>query len=138
MWRLLILMLPTAALADSVVATRTIRAQSVIVVDDLTTVAAEIPGALDNVAAAVGNEARVAIYAGRPVSADQIGPPAVVGRNEVVALVYATEALAITTEWRALARGAAGDVIRVMNLSSRTTVTGRVAADGSVVVEPNR
>ena len=27
-----------------------------------------------------------------------------------------------------------GDVIRVMNLSSRTTVSGRIAADGSVHV----
>lgn len=138
MWRLLILMLPTTALADSVVATRTIRAQSVIVAEDLTTVAAEIPGALDSVTAALGREARVSIYAGRPVSADHIGPPAVVDRNQVVPLVYATDALAIMTEGRALARGAAGDVIRVMNLASRTTVTGRVAEDGSVVVEPSR
>jgi flagellar basal body P-ring formation protein FlgA len=49
-------------------------------------------------------------------------------------LRYAAGPLAITTEGRALARGGAGDVIRVLNLSSRNTVTGRVQPDGAVSV----
>ncbi|MEM9126779.1 MAG: flagella basal body P-ring formation protein FlgA, partial [Pseudomonadota bacterium] len=43
--------------------------------------------------------------------------------------------LSITTEGRALGRGAAGDRIRVMNLSSRTTVTGLIRPDGQIEVK---
>lgn len=122
------------ALADSLVATRTIRAQSLIGPDDLTLVAADLPGALSDPSAAIGLEARVAIYAGRPVRAGDIGPPTLVDRNQVVPLIYLSGGLAISTEGRALARGSEGDVIRIMNLGSRTTVSGRIGPDGAVYV----
>ena len=137
MWRVLLLILPDMALADSLVATRTIRAQSVVQMDDVTLVAAAIPGALTAPDAALGQEARVAIYAGRPIKATDLGPPALIDRNQIVALAYQTGTLAILTEGRALARGGVGDVIRVMNLASRSTVSGRVAPDGTVHVGPN-
>jgi flagella basal body P-ring formation protein FlgA len=135
MWRALVLaLLPAAALADSLVATRTIRAQSILGPDDVTLVAAAIPGALDSVDGALGLEARVAIYAGRPVRPSDLGPPAVIDRNQVVPLAFASGTLTILTEGRALDRGGVGDVIRIMNLASRATVSGRIAADGRVVV----
>lgn len=137
MWRVIFLCLPGMAMADSVVATRTIRAHSVIQADDLTLVAAAIPNALGNLADAVGLEARVSIYAGRPILASDLGAPAVVDRNQIVQLAYRSGALAILTEGRALARGGVGDVIRVMNLASRNTVSGRIAANGAVLVGPN-
>lgn len=143
MLRLVLLMMPfflamsCAAMADSLVATRTIRAQSVVEAEDVALVAADIPNALAAVADAVGLEARVAIYAGRPISAADVGPPALVDRNQIVPLVYQSGGLAILTEGRALARGGVGDVIRVMNLASRSTVSGRVSASGTVVVGPN-
>ena len=137
MWRILVLILPTAAMADSVVATRTIKAQSVVQMGDVTLAERAIPNALDNVASAVGQEARISIYAGRPILAADLGPPAVVDRNQIVSLVYQSGALAILTEGRALARGGVGDMIRVMNLASRSTVSGRIAADGTVLVGPN-
>ena len=137
MWRFLFLMLPEIAMADSLIATRTIRAQSVVQMDDVTLVAAEIPGALTAPGAALGQEARVAIYAGRPIKATDLGPPALIDRNQIVALSYQTGTLAILTEGRALARGGVGDVIRVMNLASRSTVSGRVTADGTVQVGPS-
>jgi flagellar basal body P-ring formation protein FlgA len=128
---------PGVAMADSLVATRTIRAQSVVTAEDVTLVAADIPNAMTQVADAVGLEARVAIYAGRPINAADVGPPALVDRNQIVPLAYQSGGLAILTEGRALTRGGVGDVIRVMNLASRSTVTGRVAANGTVVVGPN-
>jgi flagella basal body P-ring formation protein FlgA len=129
-----LLVLTAPALADSVVATRTIRAQTIISIEDLTTVEAALPGALADPALAVGMEARVAIYAGRPVRAQDLGAPALVERNQLVPLIYLSGGLAISTEGRALARGAAGEVIRVMNLSSRNTVNGRVGPDGAIYV----
>ena len=137
MWRFLFLILPSMAMADSVVATRTIRAQSVVQADDLTLVAAAIPNAMGNLADAVGQEARISIYAGRPILAADLGPPAVVDRNQIVPLAYQSGALAILTEGRALTRGGVGDVIRVMNLASRSTVLGRISANGAVLVGPN-
>jgi len=129
-----LLVLTAPAMADSVVATRTIRAQTIISIEDLTTVEAALPGALADPVLAVGMEARVAIYAGRPVRAQDLGAPALVERNQLVPLIYLSGGLAISTEGRALARGAAGEVIRVMNLSSRNTVNGRVGPDGAIYV----
>jgi flagella basal body P-ring formation protein FlgA len=135
MWRVLLVLLVAApAQAESVVATRTIRAQTVIGPEDLTLVAAELPGALSDPEAALGLEAKVAIYAGRPVLPANLGKPTLVQRNQVVALIYLSGGLAISTEGRALARGSEGDTVRVINLSSRSTVTGRIGPDGAVYV----
>lgn len=139
MWRLALLaLLPTAAWPDSLVATRTIRAQSVIGPDDVALVAADIPGAISDAEAALGLEARVSLYAGRPIRPKDVGPPAIVERNQIVPMRYAAGSLTILTDGRALVRGRAGDVIRVMNLASRTTVTGQIADDGTVQVGPNQ
>jgi flagellar basal body P-ring formation protein FlgA len=135
MWRMIALLLISGpALAESVVATRTIRPQTLIAPEDLTLVAAELPGALTDPALALGLEARVAIYAGRPVRPGDLGPPTLVERNHMVSLIYLAGSLAISTEGRALARGAEGETIRVINLASRTTVTGRIGPDGAVYV----
>jgi flagella basal body P-ring formation protein FlgA len=140
MWRpdllLCLFLVAGPVFADSLVATRPIRAMSMISADDVTLVAADIDGALTSVSAAVGMEARVVIYPGRPVRAADLGPPAIVERNQIVPLTYRNGSLAILTEGRALARGGVGDVIRVMNLSSRATVTGQIGPDGLVEVGP--
>jgi flagellar basal body P-ring formation protein FlgA len=133
MWRIL-LMMPCMASAESLIAVRTIPAQSVIAADDVSLVDAVMDGAVLTPAAAIGQEARVTIYAGRVVLLADLGPAAVVDRNQVVPLQFQSGTLAIMTEGRALERGATGDVIRIMNLSSRLTVMGRVMPDGSVNV----
>lgn len=133
----MILLLPGVAQADSLIATRTLRAETVIGFNDFTVVDASIPGALDDPAQAIGLETRVTLYAGRPLKAGDLGPPAIVDRNQVVSLAYGGGGLSILTEGRALARGGVGDVIRVMNLASRTTVSGRIGPDGVVHVGPN-
>lgn len=134
MWRVFLLLVPLPALADSLVAARTLPAQTMIGPADVMLVDADIPGALSGAEGAVGLETRVAIYAGRPVRAQDIGAPALVERNAIVTLVYSGAGLSIRTEGRALARGGAGDTIRVMNLSSKTTVSGIVSPDGMIQV----
>ena len=120
--------------AESLVATRTIRAQSVVGPEDMALVDAALPGALGDPALALGLEARVAIYAGRPIRAADLGAPALVARNQLVRLVFVSGGLAILAEGRALDRGAEGEMVRAMNLGSRTTVQGRVGPDGTVYV----
>lgn len=139
MWRAVgLLLLPGVAAAESLVAARTIPARSVIAAEDVMLVDADIPGALTGADPALGLEARVTIYAGRPVRAGDIGAPALVERNAIVTLVYRTGALSIRAEGRALSRAAAGEVVRVMNLESRTTVSGLVAPDGTILVGGTR
>jgi flagellar basal body P-ring formation protein FlgA len=135
MWRwVLLLVLASPALAESVVATRTLRPNTVIGPEDLTVVDAVLPGALSDPALALGLETRVAIYAGRPVLQADLGSPTLVQRNQVVSLVYLAGSLAISAEGRALSRGSKGETVRVINLASRTTVSGRIGPDGAVYV----
>jgi flagella basal body P-ring formation protein FlgA len=122
------------AAADTVVATRTIRPQQVLTMADVTLESGDIAGAHEALEDVIGQEARVAIYPGRAVMIGTLGRPALVDRNQVVELVFDHGGLRITTEGRALGRGGEGERIRVMNLSSRTTLFGTVAPDGSIVV----
>ncbi|HLQ17674.1 MAG TPA: flagellar basal body P-ring formation chaperone FlgA [Tabrizicola sp.] len=131
---LLLLALAAPASAESLVATRTIRAKTLISPEDLTLVSAELPGALTDPSQAIGLEARVSIYAGKPVRSSDLGPPTLIERNQLVKLVFIAGDLAISTEGRALSRGSEGDEVRVMNLGSRNTVTGRIGPDGAVYV----
>ncbi len=133
-WLVMALIPLPALAAESLVATRPIAAGSLVAQADLTTVAAVIPGALADPAEAVGKQARRAIPAGRAIRAEDVAAPAMVDRNQIVPLRFAAGGLSIITEGRALSRGAEGDIIRVMNLGSRTTVSGRVLADGSIQV----
>ena len=122
--------------AQTVVASHTIRANTVLASGDLTVVGKTIPGALQDIETAIGREARVVLYAGRPIRADQLGAPALVDRNDIVSLVFRRGGLAISTEGRALDRGGLKDRIKVMNLGSRSIVEGEVIAPSTVLVRP--
>lgn len=128
----LLCLMPGLAAAETVVAARTIRAQTVLSAQDLVVQ----PGGPGGVALAdlIGQEARVALYAGRPVGPGDVGPPALVERNQIVSLVYEGHGLTILAEGRVLGRAAAGEHVRAMNLDSRATISGRVMADGRVRV----
>lgn len=127
-------LIPEILRADIVIATRTIRAQSVILPGDLTVAEGDLVGAAEDPGQVIGQEARIAIYAGRPVRLNDIGPPAVIERNQLVPLVFQKNGLQITAEGRSLSRASPGERVRVMNLSSRATVSGWVAPDGTVFV----
>lgn len=116
--------------ADIIVAARTIRPQEIIGPNDLALRDANIAGGVSDPAVLIGQEARIALYAGRPIRATDVGAPALVERNQVIPLIYNAGGLSITTEGRALERAGVGEVIRIMNLSSRTTVTAKIAENG--------
>jgi len=130
-----LLLMPTALLAETVVATRTIRSHAIIGPNDVTIKPVENSGSLSEIRDAVGKEARVILYAGRPIRPGDVGSVALIERNQIVPLVFISGNIKISTEARSLGRGGEGDFIRVMNLSSRTTITGKISADGSVAVQ---
>ncbi len=120
--------------AETLVASRTLPAREILTEADVKRIDDTVPGAIDDLDAVIGKEVRTTIYEGRPLRPEMLGAPAIVERNEVVRLQYHRAGLAIVTEGRALDRAAAGEVIRVLNLESRTTVSGIVRVDRSVSV----
>ncbi|MEQ9175559.1 MAG: flagellar basal body P-ring formation chaperone FlgA [Alphaproteobacteria bacterium] len=127
---------PAATAADVILAARTIPANSVIASQDIIVKPGDIAGVAALPADVIGKETRVAVYAGRPLRLADIGPPAVIERNQIVPLIYEQAGLRIVAEGRSLSRAGAGERVRVMNLSSRSTVTGRTGPDGRVFVSP--
>ncbi len=130
----ILLALCRTAGAETLVAAATIRSHTVLGPDHVVVVQETVPGALSDPEAAIGLETRVVLYAGRPIRPTDLGPPALVDRNQVVPLIYRHGTLAIATEGRALDRAAAGEAVRVLNLSSRNTVTGILDMQGRVHV----
>lgn len=114
-----------------VLAARTLAAGTVIGFEDLTP-SADAP--LSEVEGFIGLQTRTIIYEGRPITFQQLSAPLMVERNQMVVLAYEAGALSIRTEGRALGAGAAGDVIRVMNMTSRATVQATIRDDGIVAV----
>ncbi len=128
----LLLIFAQAAPADTLIANRTLRAQTIIGPQDVKIAPTDIAGTYIAPEEVIGQETRVAIYAGRPIRIEDVGPPAIVERNQIVTLAFATDYLTILTDGRALARGGVGDRIRVMNLASRQIITGTILENGTV------
>ena len=127
----------TAVAADSVVASRTIQANARLTAADLetrTSVETTQDEANKDLASLIGLEARAVIFKGQVVRKSDVAPPALVERNQIVLLVFSRGGLAIETEGRAMDRGRVGEIIQVMNLGSRTMVSGTVDAFGAVQV----
>lgn len=122
------------ASADTVVAAQTIRPQTILTVEHLALKRGDIPGGVDDPKQLLGMETRTALYAGRPIRQGDVGPPAIVERNQIVPLIFEANGLRISTEGRSLDRAGVGEFVRVMNLSSRSTVSGRVSRSGHVLV----
>ena len=128
-------LLPGAtALADTVVAKHLIRPKSIISSQDILVTSATLPNGFAMPEEVIGLEAKALIYPGRPLGAHNLRPPAIIERNAIVTIHFARKGLAITTEGRALDRAAMGETVKVMNLDSRSTLTGLAMSDGSVLV----
>ncbi|MBV1866495.1 MAG: flagellar basal body P-ring formation protein FlgA [Marinosulfonomonas sp.] len=125
---------PTLVFGDTLIATRTIRAQTVLTKNDVTILRNNSPNALTGIDDIIGLETRVTLYEGRPINSRDIGPAAIVERNQIVTLMYQRGGLSIAAEARSLGRAGIGEVVRIMNLASRQTVTGIVRHDGTVSV----
>lgn len=121
--------------AQTVTPSRMIRPGETLGPSDLMILPQQTPGAVVSADQAVGQEARVVLYPGRPITPGDLRPPAVVQRNDLIELVFQRHGLQIIAEGRALDRGAVGDRVQVLNTSSRLRITGQVLPDGRVRVD---
>ncbi|MDO6729758.1 flagellar basal body P-ring formation chaperone FlgA [Marinovum sp. 2_MG-2023] len=130
----IIVLLASQAAGDTLVPSQTLRANTIVTGADLVLRPVDTPGALSDPDQVIGQETRVTLYAGRPIRPGDIGPPALVERNQIVVLQYIANGLSINVDGRSLGRGGVGDRVRVMNLASRTTLFGNVQMDGTIKV----
>ncbi|UWQ18432.1 flagellar basal body P-ring formation chaperone FlgA [Jannaschia sp. M317] len=131
---LFLMLLATPVSAQSVMVLQPVRAGQMLTADVLAFADTTIADGFDDPRDMLGMEARVNLYPGRPVRLRDVGLPTVIRRNTVVPLIFQRGGLTITLEGRALGRAGDGEPVRVMNLSSRSTVTGIATASGAVVV----
>ena len=84
---------------------------------------------------AVGMQMRRPIRAGQPLRAADLVKPDLVQRDQAVAIIFQTAGLYLTTRGKALDNGTEGDVVSVLNIQSKRTVTGTVTGRGQVTIQ---
>jgi len=92
--------------------------------------------------AVVSKELLVGMEAGRSLSQDRVvrrndvRKPVLVTKNNAVTIKLKTDTMRLTATGRALEDGARGEMVRVVNTTSKNTVTGRVTGAETVSVRP--
>lgn len=83
---------------------------------------------------AAGMQARRQLRAGQALKSADVVKPDLVQRDQGVTLIYETAGLYLTVLGKALDNGTEGDVVNVMNLQSKRTVSGIVVGRGRVAI----
>ena len=83
---------------------------------------------------ALGMQARRAMRAGQALKGADLAKPDLVQRDQGVTLVYETAGIHLTVLGKALESGTEGDVVNVMNLQSKRTVSAVVVGRGRVAI----
>lgn len=84
----------------------------------------------------IGMQTRRQLRAGQPLHTTDLTKPDLVQRDQAVTLVYQTAGIYITVRGKAAEAGTEGDVVAVLNLQSKRTVSGVVVGRGQVAVTP--
>jgi len=83
---------------------------------------------------AVGMQMRKPLRAGQPLRITDLAKPDLVQRDQSITLVYESPGLYLTIRGKALENGTEGDVVNVLNLQSKRTVSGVVIGRGQVSI----
>jgi flagellar basal body P-ring formation protein FlgA len=83
---------------------------------------------------ALGMQVRRQLRAGQALKTADLAKPDLVQRDQSVTLIYETAGLYLTMRGKALENGTEGDVVNVMNLQSKRTVSGIVTGRGQVSI----
>lgn len=87
--------------------------------------------------AAIDKVARRALLAGVPLRASDVQREEIVGKGDLVTIVYEAPGLMITLRGKANEAGAMGDVVSVTNPQSKRVLQGKVSGPGRVSVQPS-
>lgn len=83
---------------------------------------------------AVGMQLRKPLHAGQALRTADLVKPDLVQRDQTVTLIYEAAGLYLTIRGKALEGGTEGDVVSVVNLQSKRTVSGTVIGRGQVSI----
>lgn len=83
----------------------------------------------------IGMQLRRPMRAGTPIRLADIVKPDFVVRDQAVTIIYQVPGLYLTTRGKAVESGAEGDIVSVLNLQSKRTLTGVVTGRGQVTVQ---
>jgi flagella basal body P-ring formation protein FlgA len=82
----------------------------------------------------VGMQARRQLSAGQALKVADLAKPDLVQRDQTITLIYEATGLYLTIRGKALENGTEGDVVSVLNLQSKRTVSGTVIGRGQVAI----
>jgi flagellar basal body P-ring formation protein FlgA len=85
---------------------------------------------------AVGMQARRQLRAGQAIKTADLVKPDLVHRDQNVILIYEAPGIYLTMRGKALENGTEGDVVNVMNLQSKRTLSGTVTGRGQISITP--
>lgn len=126
-----------AVTGNYVVTARPLAAGQTLQAGDVATLSGDLAalpnGVVTDPAAAVGKTLRNALHAGQPLRDDQLIAPQVVRQGQSVRVISRGTGFAVSSEGKALANAAAGQVVQI-RMGSGQTVSGIAQADGSVEV----
>src|ERR1700742_4736607 len=72
---------------------------------------------------------------GAPLRMADLAKPDLVQRDQAVTIIFQTAGLYLTTRGKALDNGTEGDVVSVLNIQSKRTVTGTVTGRGQITIQ---
>jgi flagellar basal body P-ring formation protein FlgA len=95
---------------------------------------AEVGGDAATRTRALGMQMRKQLRAGQAIKVSDLGKPDLVQRDDNVTLIYESTGLYLTVRGKAVEAGTEGDVVNVLNLQSKRTVSGVVIGRGQVAI----
>jgi flagella basal body P-ring formation protein FlgA len=122
---------------EAAVLTRNVERNDVLKSSDLITERrpkAEVGGDAATRTRALGMQMRRQLRAGQAIKVADLGKPDLVQRDDNVTLIYESTGLYLTVRGKAVEAGTEGDVVNVLNLQSKRTVSGVVIGRGQVAI----
>jgi flagella basal body P-ring formation protein FlgA len=122
---------------EAAVVTRNVERNDVLKSSDVVTERrpkAEVGGDAAVRSRAVGMQMRRQLRAGQAIKVADLAKPDLVQRDDNVTLIYESTGLYLTVRGKAMDGGTEGDVVSVLNLQSKRTVSGVVIGRGQVAI----
>jgi flagella basal body P-ring formation protein FlgA len=127
----------TKVMTDIPVLTRNIRSGEIISAEDIAVQSINVRGYDQFVTGAdqlVGQSARRALVANRPIRPLDIGQPVLITRGQLVTILYQTDNMALTATGKAMENAGINQAITVMNGQSNRTIQAVVSGPNLVIV----